>query len=224
MQQTLLRIGLPDKAQVWPSDFRTLVAALDGHDPSFYARDDQGATVRYPGIKFCGGPRWCGVLADAAHEPVLMRQAGMAIKALATKLGQPLPANFETHEFGLARTQYPIAYRATNMVLKRRGPAARDCSLEELAAARIQSSLRRTADHYGIDCPTDSEMELMGLTVEHNAGIRIKDDAAEFGTVASVSFSMFVELKGYWFVGNLTARGHGRVIRQMSHNLQGPAS
>lgn len=219
MKQTLLKIMLPHGCNLYPGRLRTLTAALDKPSASLFARDEAGQTVKYPGVRFVGGQRWVGVLADQEHEDVLLAHTGQILMAVSKDVGAPCPVEVETHDCSLTPTHHPIAYRANRIAIKKRHPGARSAEITQLLASRIYSSIDRTCAKFGIYCPDVEDLGVMGVRVEREIGMRLETDKGqsnEFVSLIDASFFLHAELRGYWFVGNLTARGHGRVSRDLS--------
>lgn len=219
MKQTLLKIKLPVGLTLYPDQLRTLTAALDKPSALLFARNAEGQTLKYPGVRFIGAHGWVGVLADEDHEEVLLRHTGEILMAASKSLGKPCPVEIETHECALNPVHHLIGYRATRIAIKRRHPSARSADTAELLERRIYNSIDLTCAKFGIYCPDVDDLGIMGVTVEREIGMRLDTDRGETSEAVSLvdaTFFLHAELRGHWFVGNLTARGHGRVTRDLS--------
>lgn len=216
MKQLLLRIQTGHDLTLYPKDFRKVVAGLDQRAPALFGRDDRGQTVDHPAARFIGGPGWVGVLVDEVDSSLLMRHAGEIILAASQHAGRPLPVAFEEHTCSITRAPFVHHYRASNVALKMRHPGAREMDFTTLIAKRIAGALVIQATHRGMDAPEEHEFEIACVDVDQRLGMQLKTDRGDTGewvtVVPSVSFTSFVDLKGFWFVGNLSARGHGRVV------------
>lgn len=159
-----------------------------------------------------------GVVVDDGHADLLMRHSGEIILAASKHLGRAVPVEFEQHEHSLVKTQFVHHYRALNVAIKRRGPSARESNIDALASRRIVASLLKQSTVLGMDVPEEQDLEIACIEVDRTVGVQLKTDAGltnEWMTVIpSLSFTSFADLKGFWFVGNLSSRGHGRVVRQ----------
>jgi hypothetical protein len=215
MKQTLLKISLPRGSTLYPGRLRTLVAALGHRAPELFARDALGRTVVYPGIRFVGGGGWVGLLADELHEDVLMRHIGDVLMAASKEVGQACPVEVEHHDCQLIAGQRPYNYYAGRIALKRRHLKARTADIAELLTERIYQALDRTCAQFGMDCPDIDSLGVMNVDVQRSIGMPLETSAGEsreYVSLVDASFTLHAELKGLWFVGNLTARGHGRVV------------
>ena len=219
MKQTLLRIKLPPGSTLYPGRLRTLTASLDKPSAALFARDDAGRTVKYPGVRFVGGKSWVGVLADSEHEDVLLAHTGQILMAVSKEVGSACPVELETHQCSLSPTHHPIAYRANRIAIKKRSPEARTADTADLLTRRIYTSIDRTCAKFGIYCPDIEDLGVTGVKVEREIGMRLETADGEYNEFVSLidaTFFLHAELLGHWFVGNLTARGHGRVARDLS--------
>jgi hypothetical protein len=219
MNQTMLRIRWPQNSQrsLWASDFRERVAALDEKCPAFFNRDESGQTINdLPGVRFCGARGWVGVVADEASKSLLMAQTGNVIAAASQYFEQPCPVAIEAYEFGIAATQHPINYVIREMALRLKTPKARQRPVVELVRERLVATLEREALKYGLDCPSEDQLEIFGIEIERELAMKVSfTEAVDVHSVklVNVRFQMHAELKGHWFTGYLTSRGYGRIIR-----------
>ncbi|QMI49808.1 type IV CRISPR-associated endonuclease Csf5 [Burkholderia sp. MBR-1] len=222
-KQTLLRIGLPDGAQIYPSRYRELLAkeASTWGFPSalFHTNELRSAEPGMPGVRVVGGKRWIGILADEANTSVIYQVMGGAVAAANSLTGRNTPVEVEEHELGLKPRHHPQQYWIREMVLKRRSPSAREGDLEDLARRRLTAGIERMATRYGIDCPTDDQLGI-DVSIKRNLGLRlttVSGPTNEFVTLLDMSFTIHADLGGIWFAGNLTSRGYGRIGRDLSN-------
>lgn len=217
MKQTLLKIRVPDGHTLYPRQLRGLVAKLDKPSPALFARDEFGTSVKYPGVRFVGGRNWVGVLADEAHEEVLSRSIGDVLLQVSRHVGQPCPVEVEQHDLSLNASDRPYNYRASRIALKLRTHKGRNEPTSVVLADRIYGSIDRTCAQFGLDCPDQESMGIMNVVIERDIGMRLdtaEGETGEFVSLIEATFTLHADLRGMWFVGNLTARGHGRVFKQ----------
>lgn len=217
MQQTLLRMSLPKGQPLWPDELRTLVARQDKLvDPLLMGRDNQGRTLHNPPVRFVGSQQWVGLVANPGHEDLLHAHIGAVIKAVSQHLGTPLPVTVEQRELSLVRDQVPRVYAAMHVALKRRHESARNRPVEELFVERLRDGLERQASQFGLDCPMGDELEIGNVRIERQLGMYLKTDQGVTGEavtlLSKVEFTMFTKLRGFWFAGNLSSRGYGRLV------------
>ncbi|RQZ31659.1 hypothetical protein DIE14_01740 [Burkholderia sp. Bp9017] len=216
-KQTLLRIGLPAGVQIYASRFRELLAkeSAGREFPSalFHYDDRNGPAQGMPGVRILGGKRWLGILADEDHAGVIYQVMGDAVRAASHLAEQNTPVQVEQHELSLKPRHEPRRYWVREMALKRRSPSARASDIEELARRRLVAGIERMAARYGIDCPPEEQLGV-DVEVKREIGLRLSTTAGptnEYVTLLDMSFTIHAELEGFWFVGNLTSRGYGRI-------------
>lgn len=218
MHQTLLKITIPKGEKLYADQFRMIVAAQDKLSPALFGRGEDGNTVADPEVRFVGGHQWVGLVADGAHEQVVYESLGTVLDATARHFGKACAVEIERHELSFRPTDYPIFYRATGVALKRRGQQAWEQDPAELLTARIGSTLVKQVDHRGLDHPGVEALEVANVDFDRQLGMQLKVQTGPTKEYVSlfprVTFSVFAELKGFWFVGNLSARGHGRILGQ----------
>jgi hypothetical protein len=215
MKQTLLRIQLPEDESLVSQDLRSLVASLDQPSRALFARNDDGTTVDFPGVRFIGGGRWVGVVADEAHEPVLMAHAGEILLAVSKRLKKPSGVMIETHHLDLEPLHHPLAYIARRVVLKKRSTSRlTGTSLEQAVAQRLYRDIDRTCARYGLDCPDPQTLEIGAVKILRDIGMPLCSKGkptGQFVKLCDVSFTAHAKLTGFWFAGGLSSRGHGRI-------------
>lgn len=170
-----------------------------------------------PGLLTIGGKQWLGILAQPGYEDVLYRVMGGAVKRATTGAGKSVKVEVQQIDLGITQTQFPIKYWIREMAIKRRGPRSREMDINDLVKERVLESLQRYADQYGLDLPTPEQLE-MDVDVLKSIGLQLRTTKGitnEFVTLVDVELSMFAELQGHWMVGNLTARGYGRIGRDL---------
>ncbi|WP_420213417.1 type IV CRISPR-associated endonuclease Csf5 (plasmid) [Burkholderia aenigmatica] len=219
-KQTLLRIGLPADTQIYVSRYRELLAKEAGASAALfhYSAENKTPAPGIPGVRVVGGKRWLGILADEQNAGVVYESMGAAVRAASQLAGQNIPVHVEEHELSLKPCHEPRQYWVREMVLKRRSPSARGSDLEDLVRRRLVAGIERMAAYYGIDCPTDEQLGIE-VEVKRNIGLRLSTvdgPTNEWVTLVDVAFTAHLELDGFWFVGNLTSRGYGRVGRDLA--------
>lgn len=214
MKQLLLRMALPAQSKLFPDQFREAMARRVGEVPGLFHYEENGRTAQgRPAVRFLGGKNWVGIVADEAASDLLYGQVGAAIETVTEHCGRPVSVNVEEHEVSLALRDAPRQYRITRMALKRRTDPARNKPIEELVKERLLSSIEAQALRFGFDCPVRSELD-MHLSIGQQFGMPLRTTTGttkEYITVVSAEFTTHLHLGGFWFGGNLTARGHGRI-------------
>lgn len=60
------------------------------------------------------------------------------------------------------------------------------------------------------------ELEVANVRIDRQLGMGLKTDRGLTGEAVTlltkVEFTMFAELRGFWFAGNLSSRGYGRIL------------
>lgn len=220
-RQTLLRIELPEDVRLYPQRFRELISkeSAGALPPAIFHAEEGGTPATgMPSVRIIGGRRWVGVLTDDAHAPLVYEVMGAAVRAAISVAQRPLATRIEEHHLRIRPCQHPVRYWIREMALKRRTPAARAADLSALVRARLLSGIARMAARYGIDCPTDDQLEV-DVDLRRHLGLRLSTTTGptnEFVTLVDASFTLHAELKGLWFAGNLTARGYGRIGRDLN--------
>lgn len=217
MHQTLLRMSLPNGRTLWPDELRAVVARQDKLiDPLLMGRDEHGRTLPNPPVRFVGSRKWVGLVANPGFEDLLYAHTGVVIKAASQQLGVPVPVVVEEHELRLSRSHTPSFYAALNVAFKRRNETARGMPEAELFVDRLRKGLERQAMLFGIDCPMGDELEIDNVRIDRQLGMGLKTDRGLTGEAVTlltkVEFTMFAELRGFWFAGNLSSRGYGRIV------------
>lgn len=213
--QTVLRISLPDGVRLYPKTFREMLAKDADMPAEFFHYQENGHTKPgMPGVRIIGARNWVGVVADEAHEHFVYAVAGSALKLVSRHCGQNVRLNIEKHELAVTRRHEPRHYLIREMVLKRKRPGARNANLHTVARERLLAGLERMAAHHGLDLPTEEELGLE-IDITRNIGYPLLTPGGPANpcpTLLDASFSIHADLKGMWFSGNVTARGHGRII------------
>lgn len=220
MHQTLLKIRLPDGERFWPDELRLIVAAEDQMvSPALMGRGPDGKTLSDPPVRFTGGRGWVGLVANGTHDELLFAHMAAVMSATSKRFGQALPVQVEHHEIEIRRNDAPKFYRATNVAIKRRSSSAREEDLTKLCTQRFGRALVKQALSYGLDCPELDELEVANVSFERSLGMGLKTDQGQTGEFVTllpvVTFSTFADLKGFWFIGNLSARGYGRIAGEI---------
>lgn len=178
---------------------------------------------RRPPIRVVGGRQWVGVLADPDHEAVLLPFIGTLMNVASQIANQAVKVEMLRYDFGIEYTDYPIKYMLREAAIKRRGPKSRESAIDVLLAERIFGAVHEN-DAYGIDgtChlfgleePSRELLDIKVLPIR-NIGLHLKTSNAqskEYVSLVDAEVWMNAKLKGIWQVGNLIARGYGRLIR-----------
>lgn len=228
--QTLLRISLPDGFTLYASHFREMLAKLPGVPAALFHRDAEGKTLNErPGIRAMGGAGWVGLLADSEHAPLVIAAAGAAILAVSTFVGRPCKVQMENLNFGIKLAHSPQTYWVREMAIKRKSPKARAQDVGSLIAERALSSIEATCEKYGLDCPTSNQLEITTTEIVRERGMNLETSTGLTGMfvhLVDAVITVHADLGGMWFVGNLTARGYGRLIQprpgmRMEENRRG---
>ncbi|MFP3637822.1 type IV CRISPR-associated endonuclease Csf5 [Paraburkholderia sp. SIMBA_054] len=217
-KQILLRIELPTDARVFISQFREYVARdLDGQSdvPELFHYDSTGKPAQgMPRTRFVGGRRWVGILTDEDRADMLYKVMGNAVRAVHHLCGSVTPVKFEEHTLGLSQIYTPRSYWIREMVIKKRRQRTRETEQKELIRQRILSGLHRQADEYGIAWPGDDALDLKVNDDFRQRGLELRTTqgaTGEYVDLIDASFTVKTELLGFWFAGNLTSRGYGRI-------------
>lgn len=228
--QTLLRISLPDGFTLYASHFREMLAKLPGVPAALFHRDAEGKTFNErPGIRAVGGTGWVGLLADSEHAPLVTDVTGAAILAVSTLVGRPCKVQMEHLNFGIKLDHSPQTYWVREMAIKRKSPKARAQEVGSLIAERVLTSIEATCDKYGFDCPTSNQLEITTTEIVRERGMNLETSTGLTGMfvhLVDAVVTVHADLSGMWFVGNLTARGYGRLIQprpgmRMEENRRG---
>jgi hypothetical protein len=163
-----------------------------------------------------GGKQWVGILADQSHAELVYDVMGRAVHVVSQRIGKPVRPSLEEHDFGIERLHTPKRYWIREMALKRRHPGSRQAEVQELVSQRLLQGLTRAADHYSLDCPSLDELGLFMVVTRH-IGMPLSTTTGitkEYVTLVNAEVLLHADLSGFWFAGNLTSRGYGRIIPQ----------
>lgn len=175
-----------------------------------------------PPIRVIGGRRWLGVVADPNAEDLLMSHVGTIIQTAAGVAGKPCKVEIEQRQFGIRYTETPMRYMLREMAVKRRGAQAREKDIGQLVAERIFGGanggfhgIDGTCAEFGFEPPVK---ELLEIKVFPTRAIGLHNrtsngQSKEYVSLVDAEVWMNAHLAGIWQVGNLTARGYGRLIR-----------
>jgi hypothetical protein len=217
-KQTLLRIGLPRGKRLYPSEFREMLAKIPSMPSALFHVDENRVALNdRPGIRVVGATGWVGLVADEENKLLLREATGAAIMAVSERTGQACSVEIEEHEFGLKPTFEPKVYWVREMVIKQRGKRARELDPESLIRDRIVTSLEATCEKYGIDCPTVDQLGIETIEAIRPRGLPLQTTTGvtkEFVMLVDARVLIHADLNGMWFVGNLTSRGYGRIIKE----------
>lgn len=222
----MLRLSLPDGVRYLTNDFREDLARTNTLPSAFFnydettgkpIRQEKGAGERrvLPAIRIVGGKTWVGILAEETAVSLLQQAALPALRVTAQKCAGPIEAKEEVHRLELVETQSLRPYFIREMVIRKgwRKDMPED-EVKALVTRRLISAIVDQAEIYGIDIPPDDRIDLVVTDVLRPRGLRIIGANGDTGTCATlldVKFSSNLMLNGFWFAGNLTARGYGRI-------------
>ena len=169
-----------------------------------------------PGVRIVGGTSWVGVLADSHHKALLDAAVVPAIEIVSSVCKAPVPVEMMAYDHSIEALEYPVAYHLREVVLKK--GTQRDMPEDEqneVLKRRIARGLFAQARLYGLDCPTDEQLGIQIAEVIRPRGLQIVTTSGvskQFAALMDVRFFAHAKLNGFWFVGNLSSRGYGRVI------------
>lgn len=216
-KQTVLRIGLPPETRLYPSEFRELLAKIPRMPSALFHVDENRVSLNErPGIRVVGAAGWVGLVADENNELLLREATGAAILAVNQLIGRACRVEIEEHDFGLKPTNEPKFYWVREMAIKQRHKRAREQDPESLIRDRILTSIEASCDKYGIECPTADDLGIQTVEAIRPRGLRLKTTTGvtnEYVMLVDAKVMMHADLDGMWFVGNLTSRGYGRLIK-----------
>lgn len=226
MQQTLLRIGLPEGRRMYASRFRELLARECNLPSLFFHRGPDGRTLGgQPLVRVVGGKSWVGILGDGEEGLNLVDMAaGQAIRAVTGEMGANAPVSMETTEPQIQTSDTLIRYWVREMVVKRRSKARREASPESMAEHMILQGLLSGAARFRLDESLLDDMAFRVEEVHRPRGLRISTtsgDTNEYATLMDVEFTINRKLSGVWFAGNLQSRGYGRIGRSLGELKNG---
>ena len=167
-----------------------------------------------PAIRTVGARTWVGLLAEGGHEDVLLKVMGSALRAASHECRSLLPLKIEQHELSLQRRDEPVRYFLREAAIKRRTDISRASDIETLIENRVYSAIESTCGRFGMDCPTKDDLGILVSEVEYQ-GLRLQTTTGvtdEYVALVNARVLIYAELKGFWFVGNLTSRGYGRLM------------
>lgn len=237
MKQSLLRLSLPDGVRIYPNELREMLARSNSLPPQFFGYDPDTrfplceAPIRadstptaaqaanpgaIPGIRIVGGRSWVGVLATGSANKTLLDAAiAPALQALSNHCRAAIPVQIEEHDLTIEGQEYPSAYWVREMVIKKGWTKEMDGDAHRaLIQSRIETALAKQALAYGLDCPPEHLLEIRVADLQRPRGLRIVGSSGptkQFAQLVDVSFYANAKLRGFWFAGNMTARGYGRI-------------
>ena len=216
-KQTVLRISLPQGIRMYPSQFRNELAKQPGLANSTFHRDEVGQTINArPRLRMAGAMGWVGLVANPGVEDVLTPAMGPAIMAVSSFTRSNCSVNVEKHDFGISSRNEPQEYWIREMVLKRNSPKSREQDVETLIKDRTLTSIEATCGDFDMDCPTAEQLGIRVIEIVAQRGMYLETTVGvtkHAVTLVDARVLIHADLKGFWFVGNLTSRGYGRLIK-----------
>ena len=127
--------------------------------------------------------------------------------------GAPVQAQIEELEYGVVN-EGQRTYHLRDMAIKTRSNRRRSEDKASMIQRILLRDLEGIANRHGFDLPPEAALDLtlhehktIGLRlVTHNGATR------EYVDLVNATFSINASLHGLWQVGNLQARGYGRII------------
>jgi hypothetical protein len=208
--------GAGDSCVSAPEWRQKLALAGDGVLPSwFFGRDvDGAASSPFPQIRFLGGRRALRIVAfgDETSES-LSALMPVLFKLVNRAAGTTVPVRMNQHT-AAARPTYQRLYHVAAPMLTRRGDRrgryANDADVQTRNShvkKRVAHGLARQAAFFGLDFPSDDEIDLVQCG-DYRAK-RIHEGFA-YGVQYAV-VGMPVNLQGIWQTGLVLSHGHGAV-------------
>ncbi len=226
-RQRLLRIGTPsDRPPLHASQLRELLARAGkgaALPPVFFHYDATGRTLPGPArIRTVGGRAWVGLLAINANAPeseeitaAFDAAVGIAARIVAEHYATPVPISIEEREYDAVALHYPVRYFFRDVAIKRRTDRRRALNDEALLRVVLAAALVSESERYGLDVPQEERLQVVvhscraqGLRLSTTQGL-----TNEFVHLLNGEISAHLDLRGIWQIGNLQARGYGRLIR-----------
>lgn len=230
MKQLLLRISLPEgRSALRAATFRELLAKEGNGSPLLppaffhYGENGRPLSAGEPDIRIVGGQKWVGILSRSGDNPLFDMAVGLASRVVSNYCAAPVRINIEQPEYGFATTDRLFRYFLRDVAIKRRSVRRRKLTDQELIKECLITGLKKEATRMGLDLPGDGALGLLihDLRV---IGMRLgttKGETKEFVTLANASISLGLNLSGVWQIGNLQARGYGRIVRALDDPLPG---
>lgn len=191
---------------------------MPGAPRALFHRTESGATgTDAPSVRFVGGRRWVGILANPGFEQLLFDVMGMAAQAVGQATGRVSSTQIERHTMAVAQRFDLSEYWIREMAIKRRTKARRDAPLEAIVKEVILRDIECQANRFGLDLPPRDQIDLF-VDISRHLGLRLQTTAGitnEYVTLVDASFHVNLHLAGNWFAGNLTSRGYGRIGRRI---------
>lgn len=184
-----------------------------GHEPPPPTEEQRANPFALPGIRIIGSSTWVGILATGSrYRPLLDAATIPAIQIVTERSGRSVGVELEQRQLSVKGLDYPKRYFIRNLVLKH---GLTKTNNEECIRSRITDALERQSLAYGLDLPTAAHMDIRISQVVRPRGMRLVTSTGatgQFVGLADVEFYACADLKGYWFAGNLTSRGYGRIV------------
>ena len=173
-----------------------------------------------PGIRIVGGTTWCGVLADEHNKDLLTSAIPTLLTTVTQLAGKPVPVDISEYEVAIKELEnIQLAYFCRELVIKKDGcNTLSDDEVGDLAKSRIEQAIVRQAHHNKMICPSDSQLGIYVTDVLRPRGLKLVTTTGptnQHALLVDIKFMANVKLNGFWFAGNLTARGYGRIGLQL---------
>lgn len=175
-----------------------------------------------PPVRVIGGKSWVGVVADPGASDLLLPHVGCILDTASTLAKRAVKVELDERKFGIRYTEHPVKYMLREMAIKRRGDRAWNAEIEPLVTERVFGSASAGSSHgidgicahFGFEPPVRELLDLKVFALRcigmHNKTSDGKSN--EYVSLVDAEVWMNADLDGIWQVGNLTARGYGRLI------------
>lgn len=169
-----------------------------------------------PAVRFVGGRTWVGLLVTGSDNKYLFDQAlAPAIQIVNGLAGKPVPVEMETRDLAIEKTNELHPYFIRNLVLRRaHWKEKSEAERVGLVSASIERALERQGLAASLDIPPADLLDIKVASIIRPRALRLTADRGQTGQyfgLADVNFYLAAKLEGFWFCGNLTSRGYGRI-------------
>lgn len=217
MKQHVLQIEIPEGQRWYGSDFRRMVgeAHMGSLDPVLFNKDSENRPLNQkPPCRFMCSRKQATFVSE--REEGMMDVAMVMPHALKAAQKQFATQSVNIKTFSVEKRLYvserPRQYRLIDALKKARKPGARARTPEEQITLLISDELERAyQDGLILDLPEADELGIKVFDVRE-IGKKIVPEGGEYGSLFSAMVMMDIDLKGFWQVGSLTAKGCGRLV------------
>jgi len=224
------------KRPLWPARFRELLAREGERRglPGELFRSKDGRTT--PPVHVIGARGWVGLVGTGSDGIGLVESVLPGVlKILQEARGTPVAVQLMEHEKSILPSNRVHTYWIREMVFRKRSVRhpPREEDLPRLIKESVLSGLYRSAgwlwrpdrpDEARVHPDADAFMDVPNLELDvldilRPRGLQIVTSdggpCGEYATLCDVQIGLNANLQGVWQVGALTARGYGRIVRQI---------